>query len=281
MKINGLASMILAATFFGAAGAFAVPTSEDAAQAPVKSGGALAQFPKALPHPSRQISHASPNFDFKKEQFFIHVPPSYTGREPYGLIVYIAPSPAQTALPGGWDAVLDAKKLLFISPQDVGNSQPNERRNGLAAFSALAMMKYYNIDRNRVYSAGHSGGARVACDIAFYAPDLFKGTLQSCGTNFYKAVPQVAVTSADKAAHPEDYGVAPISRAEADAARLKVKFVMITGPNDWRYRYIQDIYNGGFLPGHYKAKLLDIPGMGHQVCGGEALQAALDFLSQP
>ena len=275
----GLLALLMLA---GAAWVDAAPGPESLAEAPVKPGnGVVVQFAKPFPKPARQVSQTDGNFDHQKERFLIYVPPTYTGREPFGLIVFMDPGTAREALPAGWQGVLDQRRFIFIAPQNVGNDQPNGRRNGLALTSAVTMLHYYNIDRSKVYAAGFSGGARIACDIAFYAPEVFKGTIQSCGTNFNKTVPKVAVTAADTAAHPEPYGVAKISQAEADGARAKVKFVMITGPGDFRYRYIQDIYNGGFKPGHFKATLLDIPELKHEVCGGPALEAALGFLAQP
>ena len=263
--------------------AFCVAAPDQAAmsKAPVQSGGQVAQFPSAFRKPSKLVPKIDYDFDYKKEQFFIYVPPSYTGREPFGLILFMDPGKGLASLPAGWDAVLEREKLLLVAPQNVGNGQPDRRRNGLGVIATLSMMRHYNIDSARVYAAGFSGGARVASDLGFYHSETFRGTIQSCGTNFFKPVPAVAVTSADRAGHPEPYGVADISTAEAEMAKAKVKFVLITGANDFRYHYIQDIYNGGFKPCHFKADLLEIEGMGHQICNATALQSALDFLKAP
>jgi len=42
--------------------------------------------------------------------------------------------------------------------------------------------------------------------------------------------------------------------------------------------HILDIYHGGFERGGFKARLLDIPGMGHAICAGAALSNALNFI---
>ena len=56
------------------------------------------------------------------------------------------------------------------------------------------------------------------------------------------------------------------------------KFVFVTGPKDFRHDYILDLYNGGFLKNGFRAKLLDVPTMGHQICSGDSLEQALGFI---
>jgi len=254
-----------------------------ATAAPVESGNSqVVPFPSAFPKPANPIPKAENNFDHKQEQFFIHIPASYTGREPFGLIVFVDAGNSRNALPAGWETVLEQKKLLFIAPQNVGNDQNSKRRYGLSVAAALAMKRHYNIDRSKVYIAGVSGGARIAGALGFYAPDIFKGTIQSCGADFYKPVPKVAVTDAVTAAHPTAYGnLIAANPTQVAAARARVKFVFITGPGDYRHPFMLDIYNGGFKPERFQALFLDIEGMGHAICGAPALESALDFLSKP
>jgi len=52
----------------------------------------------------------------------------------------------------------------------------------------------------------------------------------------------------------------------------------ITGTNDFRRGNILDIFRGGFEQEGFQAKLLDVPGMEHDICDGETLSRALDFL---
>ncbi len=66
----------------------------------------------------------------------------------------------------------------------------------------------------------------------------------------------------------------------ADEAKQKVKFVFVTGPDDFRHGNILDIYKGGFLKDGYQVKLLDVPGMGHAICSAESLSEGLGFLEK-
>ncbi len=58
----------------------------------------------------------------------------------------------------------------------------------------------------------------------------------------------------------------------------RVRFVLVTGTNDFRRGTILDIFNGGFAKEGFKAKLLDVPAMRHTTCNGDILLAALDFI---
>lgn len=205
----------------------------------------------------------------------MYVPPNYTGSEPYGLIVFTFADP-QARLPVGWQAVLDARKYLFVAAENAGNDQPRARRLGLAVMGAMQVMKEYRIDSKRVYAAGFSGGARMAGLLGFYQSDVFRGTVQNSGADFYRPVPVVEATSlVDTAGRP--YGLLVASNNEVRQAR-SVRFVLITGTNDFRRGNILDIFHGGFERDGFKAKLLDVPGMSHDICDGETLARAIDFL---
>jgi predicted esterase len=172
--------------------------------------------------------------------------------------------------------VLDDRKYIFVAAQNAGNDQPRGRRLGLAVMAALKAMKIYHIDPKRVYAAGFSGGARMSGLLGFYQSDIFRGTIQNCGADFYKSVPIVDATSqVDTAGHP--YGLLEASGADVRGAR-SVRFVLITGTNDFRRSNILDIFHGGFEKDGFQAKLFDVPGMEHDICDGETLSRALDFL---
>jgi len=228
--------------------------------------------------PARRDPHVSYAFDPNAERFFVHVPEEYSGETAYGLIVFTDADSDSRQLPEGWQTVLDQRKFLYIAPQGAGNDQHSNRRLGLAVLGALEMMKHYRIDPNRVYAAGFSGGARMAGLLGFYQTDVFHGTIQNCGADFYKPVPvQSATSSADTAGNP--YGLFDATADEIAGAR-GVRFALITGSRDFRHGNILDIFNGGFAAEGFKAKLFDVPGMQHDTADGPTLSAALDFIEQ-
>jgi hypothetical protein len=231
--------------------------------------------------PVNRPRHQSPNIDYTvnplTSKYLVYLPANYTSGQAFGLIVYISSAEAIDELPAGWAEVLERRKLLFICPQNAGNNSHFESRLGLAVTGALEMMRYYNVDKSRVYAAGLSGGARCAGDLGMAQSDIFCGTIQSCGTDFYRDVTRRYATI-DKDTKGNHYGVFPATASEVADARNKTKFVLITGTGDFRRGNILDIYNGGYLIESFRAKLIDVPGMGHQDCDGKTLEQALDFL---
>ncbi len=212
------------------------------------------------------------------EQYFIYVPPKYNGTQPYGLIVFTYADPT-AQLPFSWQAILDARGYIFVAAQNAGNDQPRGRRLALAVTGALDIMKAYRIDPNRVYAAGFSGGARMAGLLAFYQSDIFRGTLQNCGADFYRPVPAIdATTQVDTAG--KLYGVLVEASDDEIRRAKKSRFALITGTNDFRHGNILDIFHGGFEQDGFQAKLFDIEGIGHEICDGATLSRALDFLEK-
>jgi len=220
------------------------------------------------------------NYQLKleNENYYVYVPKNYNGKEPFGLIVYISPSDYFTQLPPGWSEILDARHFIFIAPQGAGNDSGQPRRYGLGILGALAAMNEYKIDPSRVYAAGLSGGARAAGHMAFFQSDLFKGTIQACGADFYKIVPHGNGPNWVDSNGQVNYGFVSFPPEDVHNAKAIVRFTIITGSKDFRHGNLTDIYNGGFRPEGFMCKFFDIPNMGHEDCSAETLNQAIDFL---
>jgi Esterase PHB depolymerase len=239
-----------------------------------RTGAFLVNIESQSIHPHRSDSHLQYAFS-RAEQYYVYVPAAYTGSESYGLIVFTDSQSGTVRLPLMWKPVLDAHKYIFIAAQNAGN-EPRGRRLGLAVMGALKIMSRYRIDPSRVYAAGFSGGARMSGLLGFYQSDIFRGTIQICGADFYERVPIVAATSQlDTAGRP--YGMFDATKQEISNARA-VRFVLITGSNDFRRGNILDVFHGGFERAKFQAKLFDVPGMDHTICDSGVLSWALDFL---
>jgi hypothetical protein len=226
----------------------------------------------------------SPEVDYAinpaNERFFVWTPPNYDGSQRFGLIVYISSIESVESLPPGWEDVLVGRRYIFIAPQQAGNNcSQQSRRCGLAVAAAMAMQRKYQIDPRFIYAAGISGGARTASDLGFHQPDVFKGTIQSCGSDFYRKVAgKEAKSWVDTAGYP--YGVVKTTAEEVSRAKASTKFCLITGAGDFRRGNILDIYNDGFAREGFKARLFDVPTLGHQDCDAATLSRALDFLER-
>jgi poly(3-hydroxybutyrate) depolymerase len=180
------------------------------------------------------------------------------------------------SVPMGWGRILDRRHLLFIAPLHAGNNYDTSRRLGLAVLAAEEMVRHYRIDPRRIYASGWSGGARIAGMLGFYQPDLFHGTIQSCGADFYAHVEDVFGKSGVDT-HGNSYGIFDATQSETNEAKT-VSFVLITGSNDFRRGNILDIYKGGLAKFGFRARLFDVPSMGHSTADAMTFDAALNFI---
>lgn len=240
----------------------------------------LTVFGGAHVAPSHRNPHISYNLDPASERYLLYVPTGYTGSESYGLIAFTDSEDQITRLPAGWQSILDSRKYIFVAAQNAGNDQARGRRLGLAVLGVMKVIEKYRVDSNRVYAAGFSGGARMAGLLGFYQSDIFRGTLQNSGADFYKPVPLVESKSRlDTAGQPYGLLAGSATSEEIEQAR-NVRFVLITGTNDFRRGNILDIFHGGFERNGFQVKLFDIRELGHEICDGDTLSRALDFLEK-
>jgi len=211
-------------------------------------------------------------------KFWVHVPSSVSSSRSVGVIVYVPDTDECTAMPQGWQDVLDREGYIFVVPQGAGNMRDSRLRAGLAVMGLMTMLKTYkNISPNRVFTAGFSGGSRIACDLGFNQADLVRGAILSCGAEFpmrvawQNAKPQTAVE--------QSYGFFPATSQECAWAKSYVRFAVITGGSDFRRPFITDIYNNGFKRYGFQARFWDVASGGHSPCSGETLKEAIGYLA--
>jgi predicted esterase len=192
-----------------------------------------------------------------QEKFYVFVPSNYRGREPFGLIAFVNAAD-RMSLPPDWKGMLKARKMLFIAPQDVGNGQPVSRRLLLGIIALRKMTESYQIDPKRIYISGFSGGAKVACALAYTQPDLIRGALPICAA----FLPSDVVVDGE-----------PLLKK----VKSQVGFAIITGPKDFNHQGLGVIHDR-LAAEKYRVKLFDAPGMGHQLARATTLTAALNWL---
>lgn len=206
------------------------------------------------------------------ETFLIALPRAFSPQRPHGLFLYMHPGDAFERLPPGWASVLDRHRMVLVAPQRVGNEQLVSRRLAVATATAQRMRRLMQIAPGRLLVGGFSGGGRMASHATFLRPDLFDGALGICGMDFCRPVPRVKATRTDP------YGLIEVPPEQVTAAKAEARFAIVTGPGDFRYGNLLDLYEGGFQPDGYAVKLFDLPGFGHDQCPGKTLDEALSFL---
>ena len=266
--------LVCVGVFVGMTGIGSAKETPSARKEDTLVGGSLRNFEGRVPNTLRRHPLVQYALPLKNELFFVHVPEGYKGNEPFGVLAFVAPGDA-VALPDGWEAVLKERRLIYVAPQKTGNTHPVSRRAGLTLAGILKLQEIYRIDPNRIYVTGVSGGGRVAVRLAFFHPELISGALPISGADFSESVPKVHATQAD------EYGTVPVDPMLALMTRIKVPFALITGDQDPRRGNLLDLYEGGFEKRHFRAKLMDLPGIGHAPCDAVTLRQALDFVENP
>jgi hypothetical protein len=122
-------------------------------------------------------------YDLANESFEAFIPSAYKPNVPYGLFVWISPDKAE--VPVAWQEIFRRHKLIWISANNTGNDRPPPIRMGLALDALHNMKKLYNINKDRVYISGFSGGGKVASYLIHGYNDLFTGGYFMMGNVFY------------------------------------------------------------------------------------------------
>jgi pimeloyl-ACP methyl ester carboxylesterase len=121
--------------------------------------------------------------DLTKERFALYVPTQPPPPNGYTLMVFVPPWES-AVVPAEWIPVLEKQGVIFVTPAHSGNSVDIlTRRYPLALAGAYNIMQHYQVDPDRVYIGGMSGGSRTALRLALLYPDLFRGAFLNASSD--------------------------------------------------------------------------------------------------
>ena len=218
-------------------------------------------------------SNKKHHYDIEHESFEVYVPDSYDSNTPFGLFVWISAGPSGSIERFTAKQLMDKHKLIWVGANNSGNdTRLYARRIPLALDAAYNMQKLYNIDPNRVYVSGISGGGRVASITAFHHSDVYAGGIFVIGADYWEIMPI-----------PDHNGrweaVTPKPRQEN---RLRAKkfgrYVLLTGDTDGNRLQMHTYYEKGFSRCLDHVLYIQVPGMGHQIPPTEEFDKALEYL---
>jgi len=185
----------------------------------------------------------------------VYVPNNYQNDRPAGILVYISPTNSGE-IPNHWLSLMEKYNLIWVAANQSGNRINSKIRLLKAILATIVIDNNYQIDLDRVYVSGFSGGGRMASISATLLPGLFKGAIYHCGVNFWKDV------SADK-----------ISLIKNN------RFVFITGRKDFNLDDTKQVYRKYKKAGVKHIKLIINPVMGHSNPNYKDFDNALKFLT--
>lgn len=212
-----------------------------------------------------------PAYDVSKETFDLVVPESCKSADPHGLFIWISASNA-AVVPKDWEAVLAAKKLIFVGARNSGNPRNIFDRMRMAIDANVHLRTLYKIDGRRVYVSGFSGGSRVASMLGVCYAEMFSGTICCMGVNFY-----TDVTAEDG----KTYGLSYIPDDEVAALAKKFcRYALITAERDFNRANTRAVFQAFQKEGYAHVHLLEVPVAAHQLPPAAWLGKALDHLDE-
>jgi predicted esterase len=195
-------------------------------------------------------------YDSTKQQYELFVPPGLSPRKAAPLVLFISASDK----PAGWNqwqTVCQQAGVVFASPYSAGNNCDLPRRVRIVLDVLDDVARRRAIDPDRVYLAGFSGGARVACGIAFALPEYFGGVIGVCGAERLRDESWLRQRVAD---------------------RLSV--ALVTGEQDFNRNELELLRGPLLSDVGVRAKVWTVPQMGHAIPNAEVFADVLKWLDE-
>jgi hypothetical protein len=214
-----------------------------------------------------------PDYDIAGETFEVWVPQEYDGKKPFGLFVWVSPSPSGKPMER-WLDVLGRRHLIWVGANNSGNSRKSTERLSLAVDAVVNMKSRFAIDESRVYVSGASGGGRVSSMLGVTYPDVFRGGFYLIGCDYFREIP----TGEPNRFWPRSY-VQPAGKLMLQARRNG--HVLLTGETDMNRPQTKANFELGFTKDGFEHVLyLEVPGMGHQPPDAQWFEKGIDFLDR-
>lgn len=193
----------------------------------------------------------------------IYVPEDYDPKVPHGLFVWIS-SAADGKPIASWLKGFKQRRIIFVGLNDAGNPvDPPTMRIPLALYGYSYAVDHYNIDPQRVYVSGVSGGGRCASWVATSYADIFSGGFYMVGCNGF----------------PEKMPTPPPSVLKVMQAQNR--YVFFTGDKDANLKDTQSVLKMYQQQGVRQSLYLQKPAGGHEAAQGEWFDKGMDFLDAP
>jgi predicted esterase len=197
-----------------------------------------------------------PDYRSSDQKYELYVPASYNESKPCSLVLFISPGDKGTGL-GQWKAVCDREGAIFASPHGAGNETDTKKRVRIVLDVLDDIRRRYNVDPDRTYLGGFSGGGRIACAIGFSLPEYFGGVVPVCAAGDLREESWLRQRAIDRLSVALVTGETDFNRSEVERFR---------GP------YLSDV--------GVRTKFWVTPKLGHGIPDAKALQEAFTWLDE-
>jgi hypothetical protein len=207
-----------------------------------------------------------------QERMFIRLPKGYSPDRPAGLLIWINAGNSGLWPLDVFEPALDELGLICASVENSGNSREIVDRLQLMLDCLETVGSRYLIDDHRIYLTGISGGGRSSSILWGCFADVFTGAVPIVGLNSYEKAPTGTGKSwAKNFMKP---------RGKLWSLLRKHRLAAITGANDFNETEMK-VRIKGMARGGLDVRLVDQPGLGHEMPSPETFAAALSWVDEP
>lgn len=192
--------------------------------------------------------------------------PEPVGNHRYGVMVFIWPAD-DIQVPSDWWKVFRERNIIYVASRRSSNAENIfDRRVPLALHALEYVRGKYDVDMERVYVGGFSGGSRTAQRVAMAYPDVFRGVFLAGGSD----------------ALGGESGFTMPSERLSRLMQRQTRFVFSTGGNDSPNR-AKDARARKSLASMCIQGIRVVPqhGVEHWVPDGQGFDKAMDKLERP
>ena len=194
-------------------------------------------------------------YESSDQKYELFVPPAKKDQKRgHPVILFISAGDA----PAGWsqlESLCKQKGILFASPFGAGNNTAMPRRVRIVLDVLDDIRRQHEIDPDRTYIAGFSGGGRVACAIAFALPELFGGVMPVCAGGELREEPWLRHRAID---------------------RLSIG--LVTGTNDFNRGEIERFAGPMFAEMGFRARATVVAKLGHGIPDAKSFEPVVEWL---
>lgn len=213
-------------------------------------------FALANQSPEKPLAEWLKDYSSGDQRYELYLPEKLNPRKPAPLVLFISPG-GEPAGWAQWEQVCKEAGAVFASPCNAGNACPTPRRVRIVLDVLDDVRRRQAIDADRTYLVGFSGGARIACAIAFALPEYFGGVAAICGSENLRSESWLRQRVAD---------------------RLSV--ALVTGEQDFNRAELER-YRGPWLTDlGVRAKVWVVPKLGHSIPESKSLAEVFAWLEE-
>jgi dienelactone hydrolase len=192
------------------------------------------------------------------ESFDLFVPEAYHAGQPWGVVVWVSAGDRGGLRSPQVRDLLAERRLLWVGANGSGNRRSRHDRVALALDALHLVSGLYDIDEERVFVAGYSGGGRMASHLAFLFPELFRGGVFWFGVDYFRPL-EVPY----RPGHSWAPGLPAIPNERLENLRRHGRFALVTGQRDFNRSEMRAIHQALRADHFAGAAYFEIPAADH------------------